>query len=343
MLISVEINIMPSKFQDPIIGLVIEPDNLTFEQANITINYTDALQAALNIGKTINTQNLEVLVCSNWNYTERSCDGTISNSNYIDVTPSDGLITFQTIPQSAYIVAEGCRNAAGELIDCSGYEETTTTVPSGGGGGGTSTEETVTSEEATSFTVNTNLDATIGDIIIRQGETKRYWLYVNNKLNKNIEVTLSVEGDAKNLLSFSKSKINIDAGDSSRIEAIVSAPENARTGTYTGTISVSGEGEKTDIPVSIRVVSSAEGIISLEVDIIKKRIEIAEPLKFQVKLRNLGTEKELKPTLTYLIKDGKTDKIVKGEKENVTLERLLAFTSTISSFTPMLRSRAQWK
>ncbi|HDI02865.1 MAG TPA: DUF87 domain-containing protein, partial [Candidatus Aenigmarchaeota archaeon] len=324
-----QINIMPSKFKNPILGLVVEAPNLTFDSANITINYTESLQAALNIGKSINSQNLEVLVCTDWNYTARRCDGTITNSNYIDVTPSNGLITFSTIPQSAYIVAEGCYNAEGELIDCSGYEETTTTVAEGGGGGGGAAEEEGKGEETTSFTVETNLDATFGDIIVTQGETKEYWLFIRNQLDTYLTPKITLTGEIKNFLTISDANPVIPPKESKRVGAIVSIPPNTKIGTYRGTITIEAGNEKTEIPVSIKVVAKGETLLSLEVDIIKKRIEINEPLKFQVKLRNLGTKKELKPTLTYLIRDGKTDKIVKEVKENVTLERLLAFTRKI--------------
>ncbi|MCK4634376.1 MAG: hypothetical protein KAT37_00705, partial [Candidatus Aenigmarchaeota archaeon] len=196
-----QINIMPSKFEDPIMGLVIEPDNLTssgggYVTGNITINYTDALQVALNGGKSINTQNLEILECSNWDYAARECIGGLENSNYIPVTPSGGLINFQATLHSAYIVAEGCY-ANGELIDCSGYEEP---PPSPGGSSSSGSDDKEEEGEIVSFEVDNNIE----NIILRQGETKQYWLDVKNKLEKQINPVLSVTGEIREFMSFSK-------------------------------------------------------------------------------------------------------------------------------------------
>ena len=319
-----QINIMPSKFQDPILGFVVEANNLSSSSgtnvtANITINYTDALQTALNGGKTINTQNLRVIKCDNWNYSTRS--GTLTNDDYINETPSGGLIIFQTTPQTAYIVAEGCYSGA-NLIDCSGYEETTTTAAGGGGGSSGSKDE---EEEVSSFTIDTNL----GDLILYQGESKDYWLYITNNLQKQINPKITMTGDLWRFLSFSETDFTVDAGKSKRITASVSIPDSAQEGSYRGGVILEAEGESDLIPVVIKVVSKTKGLFSLEVDIIKRTLQIEEFLKFQVKLKNLGSEKQLKPTLTYLIKDGTNDKVVKELKENVTLEKMLSFTKRI--------------
>ncbi len=318
-----QINIMPSKFEDPIMGLVIEPDNLSSSggadiTANITINYSDALQAALNGGKSINTQNLEILECSNWNYATRECTGGLSNSDYIDVNSSGGIVNFQATLHSAYIVAEGCY-AGTSLIDCSGYEEP---PPSPGGGSSGSNDEEA---EVTTFTIDTNL----GSLTLYQGESKDYWLYITNNLQKQINPKISMTGDLSRFLSFSETDFIIEAGKSKRIAVSVSIPDTTKEDLYSGNVVVEAEGEKDEIPVVIKIVSKSEGMLSLDVSIIKKRLEIEEMLKFQVKMRNLGTEKELKPTLTYLIKDGTDDKIVKEVKENVTLEKMLSFTKRI--------------
>lgn len=326
---SPQINIMPSKFEDPIMGIVIEPANLSSSgggnlSANITLNYTEALQAALSGGKSINQQNLEVLECSNWNYATRNCEGGLENGDYIAVTPSGGLINFQTTISSAYIVAEGCY-ANGELIDCSGFEDIE--IPSSGGGGRDTREE----EKVTSFSIQTNLDSrSFGDIVMYPGETEEYWLYVTNKLGEKITPSLSPNGSIKDFLSFSETSFDLESGQSKRVAVTIYIPEKTPLGTYSGSIIVRAQGETDEIPVVIKVVKRDEGEIMLEVNIIKKTLEVGESLKFQVKLRNMGTEKELKPVLTYLIKEGDTDRLIKEETENVTLEKMLSFTKTIS-------------
>ncbi len=300
-----------------LLGIVVEPENLSFQSTDFTLNYTEAMAESTH---QYTEGNLEAFVCADWNYYLRTCNGDFThfNTSLGPYNLTTNLFKFSTAPSSAYVLAESCYpNNCGVDV--------TTTVSPGGGGGSSDKEKEEEEGGPVSFEVDTNL----GSVTITQGETKEYWLYITNKLQKQIKPKISITGSIKDYLSFSKMLLSLGAEESERVEATVSVPESTKEGYYTGTIVVEAEGEKEVIPVSIKVVASADSLISLEVDIVKNRIEIEEPLKFQVKLRNLGTQKELKLTLTYLIKDGETDDTVREEKENVTLEKMLSFTKRI--------------
>ena len=305
-----------------LLGIVVDPKNLSLDSANFTVNYTEALQESSH---QYTENDLEAFYCSNWDYETRTCsDGTFSHldTGLGPYNTSSNVFKFSSTHLSAYVLAESCYpNKCGVSV---------TTTVAGGGGGTSGGEEKGEGENVTSFEVDTNMDTSLGDLILEQGETREYWLYITNKLEKEIIAQISVTGEIKELVSFSTTRIMVGPKKSEKITAFISVPEDQEVGTYTGTIDIEAEGEKREVPVVLKVVSSAEGMLFLEVSVIKRSLYIEEDLKFQVKLRNLGTEKELKPTLTYLIKDGKTDEVVKQEKENVTVEKLLSFTKRMS-------------
>ncbi len=307
-----------NEFHSPIMGIVIDT-NVT-QDARIIINSTNAFDDAISsVGWDLKAANLRVLKCSNWDYENRNCNTTLGESHVVSDSPQNKVFNFTSDQGfSAFFISDINVEAGDGDDDNNGPGGTT-----GGTTGGTdaSTEET----EIDPFDIDTNL----GNLILYQGESGNYWISIKNNMESQISPKIYLSGKIAEFISLSKTEFDLEGKNVEIIDVLVSVPKNKEAGTYTGNLEVEAYGEKEIVPLTLKVVSEGEGILSLEVDIIKKKILIEEYLKFQIKMRNMGIEKELKPTLTYLIKDGKNDKIVKELKENVTIEKMLSFTKRL--------------
>ncbi|RLJ03592.1 MAG: hypothetical protein DRP11_00175 [Candidatus Aenigmatarchaeota archaeon] len=332
---------LPDEAQNPILGIVLEPNNITFDTVNFTLNYSTALQAALDAGISIQQDDLEIFLCSNWDYVNRECDGSSTFLDRdIDPVKSEQVFRFTAVPSSAYIIAESCYpNICGQAPPSTGGETPPSTTT---GGGGTSytppvcgngvCEESENSEncpedclEEVPFSIQTG----IGDVRMYLGENKTYPFIITNKLSRQITVLLSVEGSIQEFVHPEETVITVPGDGKAETNIIVSVPETADPGTYTGTITAQSSGKKEIIPVTLRISQKGEALLSLIVDVITKTVEPSGNLRFSVEMRNIGFRERFNATVTYILRDADTEEIVYSENETLEIEQSLAYTKVI--------------
>ncbi len=328
---------LPNTVGTVLLGIVVDT-NLT-EIADFTIDFEQALAAAVAAGKTIkNVNNLEVLVCHDWDYAVQSCN---SSSDYLDrnFDPSGNIFEFNTSGLSAFIIAEACYSG-GSLIECSGYYYTPPSDPgstsSGGSSGSASTDDDEsicgngvceTGENYQNCPQDCPLDdfplivdTNLANVRIFQGDSRTYQLSLKSIVNSDIEVGLEVAGTLKEILSLGSARKVIQPDETEEIPLYLTIPLNQSTGIYTGNIVIKAGTQVKNIPISITVLEKATAVFSVELELATKEINPGDNLEFLVKLINLGDKKVLPINLTYIIKEQKTGKIIKEINTTTVLE-----------------------
>jgi hypothetical protein len=261
----------------------------------------------------------KVFRCSDWNISSRTCgDGDDAFSGPIDSTVdvANDRISFSTTGTSAYAVAEWWEEDGGDGDDDG----------NGGNGGSSSSRTTTTTTVSTTlpFTVTTS----IGNIRIHPGENKTYLFSVRNKAAGNLTVSLDVQG-LDEFIFPEKGLLEIPYNSSETIDIVVSVPDRMGTGTYTGSILVTGGGKTQEIPVTMTVSVEAKDLLSLNIDILTPNVNPGGKLRFEVELRNLGLPPGFNVSLVYAIREGESVRTVSELNESVLLEDYLIFTKLI--------------
>lgn len=321
---------LPNTAQKIILGFVIETPNLSYSNATITIDYAEALAAALGT-ITIQESNLRVFRCANWSFQSRVCSsGEFSHFNESLVPDtSANTFTFTSAPSTAYAVAESCYpNICGQTPQQPPGSSGTTQTPGGGGGttqpvcGNGKCETGENSQncpkdcpaETDPFTVKTG----ITNIRLRPGDKATYPLSITNKLNRTMTADISVAG-LESYFTLEKKTVEIDPGKTESFNIYVSVPETTESGTYTGTITVSAEGRSKDLPVAMVISLEGKSQLSLILNLLTKRIEPGGKLKYTVEIRNVGFGENITSELGYTVRNAETEEIIKSENETVKL------------------------
>ena len=318
---------LPNTAQKIILGFVIETPNLSYSNAMITIDYTEALAAALGT-ITVQESNLRIFRCTNWNFQSRVCSsGEFSHFNE-SLTPDTtaNTFTFTASPSTAYAVAETCYpNICGQ---------TPTVPPSGGtespGGGGGPTQPVCgngrceTGENSQNcpkdcpaepdfpLTIKTG----ITNIRLRPGDKATYPFSMTNKLSTPVTAELSVSG-LENYFTLEKDSVDIGGNKTEAMNIYVTVPETLETGTYTGTITVSAAGKTKDIPVTMIIGLEGKSQLNLVLNLITKRVAPEEDLKYTVEIRNVGFGANLTVGMVYIVRNALTEEIIKQENESL--------------------------
>ncbi len=330
---------LPNTVGTVLLGIVIET-NLT-ENVDFTIDFEQALASAIIAGKTIkNVNNLEVLVCHDWNYAAQQCN---SSSDYLDrnFDPSGNVFEFNTSELSAFIIAESCYSGE-SLIDCSGYYYTPpvdpgTSSPSGSSSGGTTTidlEISTCGDGVCEVGENYQncpqdcplddfpliVDTNLANVRIFQGDSRNYQLSLKSRMSSDIDTGLEITGTLKEILSLGSTRKVITPDSTEEIPLYLTVPLNQSTGIYTGNIVIKARDQTKNVPISITVLEKATAVFSVELELATKEINPGDNLEFLVKLINLGEKKLLPINLTYIIKEQKTGKVVSEVNTSVILE-----------------------
>ncbi|RLJ00211.1 MAG: hypothetical protein DRP06_02305, partial [Candidatus Aenigmatarchaeota archaeon] len=330
---------LPNTVGTAILGIVIET-NLT-ENVDFTIDFEQALMAAIVAGKTIkNVNNLEVLVCHDWNYATQQCN---SSSDYLDrnLDPSANIFEFNTTQLSAFIIAEACYSGA-SLIDCSGYYYTPpgdsgTSSPSGSSGspgGSTDLEISTCGDGVCEVGENYQncpqdcplddfpliVDTNLANVRIFQGDSRNYQISLKSRMSSDVEVGLEITGTLKEILSLGSTRKVISPDGMEEIPLYLTIPINQSTGIYGGNIALRVGAQIKNVPISITVLEKATAVFSVGLELATKEINPGDNLEFLVKLINLGEKNLLPINLTYIIKEQKTGKIMGEVNTSVILE-----------------------
>ncbi|MGC9310323.1 MAG: helicase HerA-like domain-containing protein, partial [Candidatus Aenigmatarchaeota archaeon] len=334
--------------QNILLALVVESQrNLT--GANFTINYTSALAAG-----SFTESLLEVFVCADWNYTERTCDtGQFSylagTSGLASSNPdtAKNIFNFSSSHLSAYAIAESSypykwgvspeapegdtTPAAGSSSSSSDDDDDVLSTVVCGNGICEIGENADNCPQDCSREFPLEVDTDLGDVRVFLGEKKTYWLSLENPYSRGINATISFSDNLKDYLNSSQKDVLVRGNSKARVNLTLLMPLNETVGTYGGYISVSAEGKKTTLPVTIRVLERAKALFNLELELLTPRIKPGGQLSFVVKLTNLGEKGEFPINLTYLVKSQETNKILNKYYNLTTLRD----TSILSESLPV--------
>jgi hypothetical protein len=313
---------LPNTAENILMAFVVNAPYLSFQRASVMFNYTNALP-----GWTGQESDLRLFVCSDWSYSQRTCTGSFQHFNE-NILPNitANTIEFNTTNFSAYAMAESCYPlTCGQAPPDTGGQQQTG-GPSGGpsspvcGNGICETGENEVNcpgdcKTTFPFTVKTG----VREIRMHPGENATYPFVIANNLNKSIRPMILLEGLGR-FLRIDKNILTIPSGKEANTDIYVFIPDGTETGTYEGTITVTAEEQTQIIPVKLIVTLPGKGAVSLNMNVLTKRVEPYSQLVFNIEMRNMGTIPQLNVTMDYLIKDIRTSEILLRENETMLLE-----------------------
>jgi len=311
---------------------------LNYNSIDLTLNFTGA---AIHYPVVFEPERIDIYQCSDWNFTQRICSGGWTN---IDGSPNypNRIVTANVLSLSGFVAGDTANPSDGRCDpgetcvydpSCCGGSETqpSSSGPGGGGGGGGTGPTSVcgngmceTGENSencpkdcgtpeTLFSVRTNLT----DPQLNPGTQEIFALWVTNNINYPINASFAVTGSIADFISFEKPSVGIDSKKEEINKIYVSIPSNADTGTYTGHISVTGDGKTIAIPVSLTVSIKGATFLDVLVESRNKNVGINETARFRIMLYNYGIWKILDLNLTYFIVDPETQEIFYVENEQL--------------------------
>ena len=182
----------------------------------------------------------------------------------------------------------------------------------GGGGGGSGGSTTEFDD------IKINKDAI--KIKLRQDETKSDFLIIENKEEKSIKLTLTLEPEIEFLFiedSLNKYDLEIDASEKKNVEFTAYAVD-VKEGVYVSKLVIESDNFKSVLPVVIEVESNGARLFDVDVEILNedKTVEQGKILSSKVILFNLGVTEEIEADIEYSILDLDGNAIVsETEKE----------------------------
>ncbi|MBW6461792.1 MAG: DUF87 domain-containing protein [DPANN group archaeon] len=325
----------PDAGQDPLLALGIYIPYINYTSAEITLNYTQGL---LDIGHTISEDYLRIYKCSEWNMTTRSCATDFVKYGNVALDTKLNTITFNITSTSAYAIAEWCRGTTcGYIAD--------PPSPSSSGGGSSPARSVCGNDvcetgensvncpiDCKSITEFFSVDSNIGNIFLTPGENKTYNLSIQNLLNTSQLVNISVLGEIIDYINFSKVTLELKASENRIVNLYVSAEDTAVPGTYYGTLIFDSINQTTRVPVALKITSTSSMLqeMDIKIQLITKKIRPYEDIKFNIIFSNLAKNKGFNVTLDYIVKNSKTEEIIKVVNETIFLTESITLRKTLS-------------
>ncbi len=296
-------------------GIASNSSGLESNNVNIIFNYEPVFLSAP--GK------LEIVKCTNWNYTGRACLGSwevLPSSRNISDMPIDRIITANStgFGNNAYFLTEnscgtkGCEPGYGETsANCAADCKASSDGGGGGGGGGGGPSKPAPN-------ISTIGGIKIGTSSIYEemfpGDSKTESVSLTSTLSKPATATLAAEGEAASFLSFANATIGLNAAESKDFLVIISVPKNAVPDSYAGKIRVNIGNKSGEIAVNITVLSEGK-LLDLKVDPLVSKIKPGNTLEVKVALINLGSS-EVNGTFELQLIEAETGKtFVRSEEE----------------------------
>jgi hypothetical protein len=324
--------------------------NFVYSNVSLTINYS----IPYSQGRVDYESNdsIKIYRCVNW--TANSCTSgwsavsdTVVNTNSHTVSatvPNTSTVYFaveeEICGNNKCGWGESCSNCPGDCGICPSPGGTTTGGGGGGGGGGISpicgnrvceageTQESCPEDCGGSLlSINTNAS----EIYLYPGEVRGYSIRVQNLLNKNYNVSLSIVGSISPFLTLEKSKLTIKNLSTEDVGITAYAPEDSAPGTYIGEILVSVENRTDRLPVKVIISLKSDVELDVIVETLTKQISPGDEAKFHVTLYNLGANKRFNSTIIYQIKNTQTNKVVYSENETLFMEGSKSFIKSIKT------------
>ena len=157
------------------------------------------------------------------------------------------------------------------------------------------------------------------------GETKEETLKIKNTGNTALNISLSIN-DIQEHLSLSANILYLKANEEAAVKLNFTAKQ---LGSFVGHLTATGDGIEKSVPISLEVISKVN-IFDLKLDIPSayEKVKAGEELKLKINLFNLGKLKNIKVTLTYLIKD-LDGNVIYEESETLTIDEQLSFEKSL--------------
>ena len=344
---------LPNTAQNTLMAFIIHTPQMDYDNATIKLHYSNAL---LSSGTSYDESKLRIYYCTTWDFYSQICTGgefTELNSSLAPDMVSQ-IFTFTTTHNTAYAIAKWCD---GNICGASPPVEPGS--PGGGDSGSGSTQRAVCGnnicetgeneqncpedctyhvcgngiceptenkdncpEDCSALDFEYKTDTDFINIQIAPGENKTHTLTILNRNNNSIFITITRTGDILDYIDISEEEFTLPARSNKTVTLLIHTEKDTTPDTYSGAITISSGASKQRLPVIIRISKTTPAdLTSLEmtIEMITKKITPKDTLRFHVMLYNLGIIKEFNVTLSYNIKEAKTENIVKTTQETLLL------------------------
>jgi len=291
-----------------------------------------------------NVNELEIVKCANWNYSNRNCIGSwsvISSSINRDTKQVSGNST----GFSSYFLSEDkcgngvCESNYGETtltcsVDCT--TSTTTVVSGGGGGGGVTIKQNVSLEGLENLIKNlVNLEGVKVETtsIYKEmfaGETTTVRIKLSNTLTSSAKISLSVDGDVSGMVFIELTDVTLKAGESRSVLIKIVSPKIIELGNYEGDLVLKSGKTEAKIPVTVRIISPEGKLLDVKIQPLMETIAPGEVLKIQTDLINLGKTSKVDVQFDLQLVDINTGEVITRREEAFAIETKI---STIKNLT----------
>jgi len=302
--------------------------NLSFSHFDLTVNYSAEYERC-NPPYCSETQ-LKIWKCDDWNYSSKKC-----NSQWVKY---DALIDFNT-----HTIKATFTNLSAFLVGVEAQIPTGGGATGGGGGGGggiafapaipicgngicETGENPYNCPEDCGYPFSTKTNLT--EVYLLPNEKKRYAITIFNNLNKEIEVSVFLTGNIQGIANIARNKVLIANLSNVTIPIDVNSPST--TGTYTGSILVSGAGYTQELPVTINVLEKQYlPSLKLSLEILTKKAQAGKDVNFKV-IYDTGPKKTIEAKFLYSVIEERTKKEILVLNTSKILEGTSIFMDNIT-------------
>jgi len=314
---------------EPFIGIASNSSGLSSNEVNIIFNYTGYDYD--------NANELRIIKCGNWNYTDMSCLGswtTITSLRDIEQKKVQGNST----GFSCYFLAENkcgnglCETTYGETTstcsaDCKETEVSISVGGGGGGGGGVSRKDLESLKKLIKGYLEIGgmrLETTSIYKELFAGETTTVRIKLSNTLNNKNTISLSAEGDVKQFIFFEKSSIELEPNEIRDVLIKIVAPKKIEPGNYDGDLVLKSGEEEGRIPVTIRILHPEGKLLDVKIQPLTPTVAPGEILRLQTDLLNLGKTKKVDVQFDLQLLDVETGEIINRQEEAFAVETTIS-------------------
>ena len=367
---------LPNTAENILMAFIIHTPQTHYDNATVTMDYGSALAAWASSDE----NEIRLYYCTDWNFNTLVCGSEFTEFNSsLAPNVSENTFTFTTTHNSAYALARWCggglcsggggddpvspdgggsssgssagtfpRTVCGNYICETGEneqncpEDCTYHVCGNGICEPTENKDNCPKDcGALDFEYQTDTDFI--NIQLAPGENKTHTLTILNRNNNSISISVTGTGDILDYLDISDEEFTLPPYSNKTVSLNIHSKKDTTPDTYSGAITISSGASKQRLPVIIRISKTTPGdLTSLEmtIEMITKKITPKDTLRFHVMLYNLGIMKEFNVTLTYNIKEAKTENIVKSTQEILILTGNRNFRKSIdiSDINPSLHT-----
>jgi hypothetical protein len=182
---------------------------------------------------------------------------------------------------------------------------------------------------------------------VRENTFTEEKISIYNFREGNMQLFFTISPSLEDIVKLDKTTATIGTETSDDLFLTIYGTEPI--GTYTGTLSITGDLE-VDIPVKIEIVPSKFNIESLlmEIELVRDSISIGENLKYRLDMQNLLTEQGYKVNLKHIVLEENNSEIIIQEEEEVellnslTLLKELEFPENVTEGDYILRIDAEY-